>query len=247
MRARKSLADGTTIFPVLMRQEFRSYRMKNLNFRGAVIMGYHRRSFILQLLPLLPMLRIEKYANREIVEAEVYKLPKLVLPFDLRRKSRFRTTLANGTEASLFLPRGSVLRDGDLLEAEDGTLIRVESALEYVLFVTAKTPNALMRAAYHLGNRHIPVELGENFLKLEIDPVLQEMLVQLGVTVREEYSPFQPEGGAYGGGHRHGHDETFAEDYSIANQVFSEHHVHSEDKHHRHTHSHDDSHSDEHS
>ena len=152
------------------------------------------------------MLRIERYANREISEAELRDLPKLVLPFDLRRKSRLRTSLANGTEAALFLPRGSVLRDGDLLEAEDGSLIKVESAREDVFFVTAETPYALMRAAYHLGNRHTPVELGEDFLKLEADPVLLEMLVQLGATVRKECSPFHPEGGAYGGGHRHGHD-----------------------------------------
>jgi urease accessory protein len=191
------------------------------------------------------MLRIERYATRKIPAAELPNLPKLVLPFDLRQKSRLRTKLVNGTEAALFLPRGSVLRDGDLLEAEDGTLIKVESALEEVLFVTAETPEALMRAAYHLGNRHIPVELGKNFLKLETDPVLLEMLVRLGATVRKEYSPFQPEGGAYGGGHRHGHDETFAEDYLRANQVF-EYHSHSENKPHRHTQSHDDSHGHEH-
>jgi urease accessory protein len=187
-------------------------------------------------------IRIEKYADCEIAESELRSLPKLVLPFDLRCKSRFRTTLTNGTEAVLFLPRGSVLRDGDLLEAEDGTLVRVESAAENILLVTATTPHALMRAAYHLGNRHTPVELGDSFLKLEADPVLQEMLVQLGVTVREETSTFQPEGGAYGGGHRHGHDETFAEDHLIAQQLFNEHHSNSDDKQGRPTHSHDDSH-----
>src|SRR3984957_14465708 len=193
------------------------------------------------------MLRIERYANREISEIELRDLPKLVLPFDLRRRSRLRTKLVNGTEAALFLPRGSVLRDGDLLEADDGTVIKVEAAREDVLFVTAETPYALMRAAYHLGNRHTPIELGENFLKLEADPVLREMLVQLGVTVREETSPFQPEAGAYGGGHRHGHDESFAEDHLIANQLFREHHSHSDDQQDRHPHSHDDSRGHDHS
>jgi urease accessory protein len=176
-----------------------------------------------------PILRIEKYADRVPADPELDTLPKLVLPFDLRRKSRFRAKLTNGTEAILFLPRGSVLRDGDLLEADDGTFIRVESAAEDILRVTAETPYALMRAAYHLGNRHTPVELAVDFITLEADPVLQEMLVQLGLTVRSETAPFQPEGGAYGGGHRHGHDETFAEDYLLANQVFSEHHAHSHD------------------
>jgi urease accessory protein len=192
------------------------------------------------------MLRIDRYADREIGKPELDRLPKLRLPFELRRKSRFRATLANGTEAALFLPRGSVLREGDLLEAEDGTLIGVESAPENILLVTAKSPYALMRAAYHLGNRHTPVELGENFLKLESDPVLREMLIQLGVTVREQTSPFQPEAGAYGGGHRHGHDETFAEDYLIANQVFSEHQADSDNKQHLQTHSHDEPHRHEH-
>jgi urease accessory protein len=189
-----------------------------------------------------PTVRIEKYAERPIDEAELGSLPKLLLPFDLRCKSRLRTTLTNGAEAALFLPRGSVLCDGDLLEAEDGTLIRVVSAPENILLVTAETPYALMRAAYHLGNRHTPVELGEGFLKLAADPVLREMLAQLGVTVREETSPFQPEGGAYGGGHRHGHDESFAEDHLIANQLFREHHSsHSENQQDQQPHSHDDS------
>jgi urease accessory protein len=186
---------------------------------------------------MLPVLRIEKHADGKPAHTELGALPKLILPFDLRRKSRLRAVLTNGREAALFLPRGSVLRDGDLLEAEDGTLIRVESAAENILWVTAETPSALMRVAYHLGNRHTPVELGENFLKLEADPVLQKMLLQLGVTVREESGPFHPEGGAYGGGHRHGHDETFAEDYLLANKVFTEYQAHS----------HDDSSSNEHS
>lgn len=194
-----------------------------------------------------PIVRIEKYAGRDLAKAELPLLLKLVLPFDLRRKSRLRATLTNGTEAAIFLPPGSVLRDGDLLEAEDGTLVRVESAPEDVLLVTAQTPYELMRAAYHLENRHTPVKLGENFLKLEADPVLKEMLVRLGVTVREEISSFHPEGGAYGGGHRHGHDETFAEDHLIANQVFSEHHSPSDDLPGQHTHSHDDSDCHEHS
>jgi urease accessory protein len=165
------------------------------------------------------MLRIERYVGREISKPEVEVPRKLVLPFDQRQKSRFRTRLDDGTEAALFLPRGLLLRDGDILEAVDGTRIRVESALENVLLVTAQTPHALMRAAYHLGNRHTPVELGEEFLKLEADPVLGEMLRHLGMTVREECAPFQPEGGAYGGGHRHEPDHPVAADALEANQV----------------------------
>jgi urease accessory protein len=195
------------------------------------------------------MLRIERFANREIGETELANLRKLVLPFDLRQRSRSRVALDNGAEVALFLPHGTVLRDGDLLEARDGSLIRVVAAPEKVLYITADRPHALMRAAYHLGNRHIPVELGENFLKLETDPVLKEMLLQLGLSLREDYLPFQPEAGAYGGGHRHGHDATFAEEYARVQQLFCEYHGHepSESKEHRHLHPHDDSPSHEHS
>jgi len=174
------------------------------------------------------MLRIERLANHHAREpgAETGPLRKLVLPFDLRQKSRLRATLSDGTEAALYMPRGTVLRDGDILQAEDGTLVRVESSPENVLVVTASTPFELIKAAYHLGNRHTPVEFGEGYLKIESDQVLKQMLVQLGVAVKEEFAPFQPERGAYGGGHKHGHDETFAEDHALANQLFQEHHGH---------------------
>lgn len=172
------------------------------------------------------MLRIETHAHRKISEIESLGLPKLVLPFDLRQKSRLRAILDNGVEAALFLPRGTVLRDGDLLEAEDHTRIRVVAAPENVLYVTANKPHDLMRAAYHLGNRHVPVELGESYLKLATDPVLKEMLAQLGLILREDCLPFQPEPGAYGGGHRHENGSTFVEEYARAQQLFHEHHGH---------------------
>jgi len=191
------------------------------------------------------MLRIERFPDHQSMEAGAASQPtlKLVLPFDLRQKSRLRTTLSDGTEAALYLPRGTVLRDGDILQAEDGRLVQVESSPENVLVITAATPHELIKAAYHLGNRHTPAELGENYLKIESDPVLKEMLLQLGVGVKADFAPFQPERGAYGGGHKHGHDETFTQDHALANQLFHEHHGHD---HHPHTHSHDDSHSHEH-
>jgi urease accessory protein len=189
------------------------------------------------------MIRIEGYANRAVTKAELANLRRLVLPFDLRQKSRFRAALDDGVEAALFLPRGTVLRDGDILEARDGSLIRVVAAPENVLHVTAEKPHDLMRAVYHLGNRHVPVELGEDFLKLATDPVLKEMLSGLGVTLREDYLPFQPEAGAYGRGHRHGHDSNFAEEHARAQRLFHEHHghEHSDDQGHRHLHPQDDS------
>ncbi len=196
------------------------------------------------------MLRIERFADlhsQNTGEAQLFL--KLVLPFDLRQKSRLRTTLSDGTEIALYMPRGTILRHGDILQAEDGTFIRVESSVENVLIVTAANPHQLIRAAYHLGNRHTPVELGENYLKIETDPVLKDMLLQLGVWVKEDSAPFQPERGAYGGGHKHGHDETFAEDHALANQLFHEHHGHEhrDHVHHPHSHPHDDSGSHEHS
>lgn len=129
---------------------------------------------------------------------------ELVLPFDLRQKSRLRTRLASGEELGLFLERGSVLRGGDYLQSNDGRVIRVLAAAEKVLRVSCATPQGLTRAAYHLGNRHVPVEVGDGWLKLGADHVLADMLHGLGATVSEEISPFEPEAGAYGGGHQHG-------------------------------------------
>jgi len=128
---------------------------------------------------------------------------ELVLPFDLRQKSRLRTRLASGEEVGLFLERGTVLRGGDYLKGNDGRVIRVVAAPETVLKVTCATLLELTRAAYHLGNRHVPVEVGNGWLFLGADHVLADMLRGLGAKVTEEQSPFEPESGAYGGGHQH--------------------------------------------
>ncbi|MFM0043783.1 urease accessory protein UreE [Paraburkholderia sediminicola] len=176
----------------------------------------------------------------------VKRAPTLTLAFDERRKSRLAATLDNGEEVALLLPRGTVLRDGDVLVADDGGLVRVVAAPETVLVVRAKDALTLTRAAYHLGNRHTPVEVGTDYLKLEYDPVLADMLKRIGASVDQVSMPFQPESGAYGGGHKHGHDETFAEDYALAQQVFGEHHggEHSHDHADGHSHEHGHDHSD---
>ncbi|CAJ92226.1 urease accessory protein UreE [Cupriavidus necator] len=181
------------------------------------------------------MLKIDKLlsAPHGIAPVLVRRAPKLVLPFAERSKSRLRAVLDNGDEAALFLARGTVLRGGDLLVAEDGSFVEVQAAAEAVLEVRAEDPHALMRAAYHLGNRHTPVEIGRDYLRLEYDAVLADMLQRLGVRAERAELPFEPEAGAYGGGHKHGHDATFAEDYAAAQAVFHEHHGHS------HSHSHD--------
>ncbi|MGY8525046.1 urease accessory protein UreE [Paracidovorax citrulli] len=195
------------------------------------------------------MLTIDKHlpAPHGIAAVLVRRAPKLELPFGERSKSRLRARLSDGEEAALLLPRGTVLRGGDLLVADNGAFIEVVAAAETVLEVRADDGHALMRAAYHLGNRHTPVEIGRDYLRLEYDPVLADMLVRLGVRVEQAQLPFEPEAGAYGGGHRHGHDATFAEDYALAQKVFSEHHGHSHDHHHDHGHAHSHSHGHSHS
>ena len=149
------------------------------------------------------MLLIEKRCDASLPASG-----RLVMIFDERRKSRFRTRLESGEEVALFLERGTVLRGGDKLIATDGRVIEVIAAPERLLVVRGKDQRELSRAAYHLGNRHIPVEVGADTLKLEYDHVLLEMLQGLGVAASEEAGPFEPEAGAYGGGHRHGHDDS---------------------------------------
>lgn len=178
------------------------------------------------------MRTIDKRLNAKLAPVLIKRAPTLTLPYDARCKSRFAATLDSGEDVGVVLPRGTVLRDGDMLVADDGGLVRVIAAAQSVLLVRAPERLTLMRAAYHLGNRHTPVEVGIDALKLEADPVLEDMLKRLGAQVEHATLPFQPEAGAYGGGHRHGHDETFAEDYALAQRVFDEHHGHTHGHHH---------------
>jgi urease accessory protein len=130
----------------------------------------------------------------------------LVLPFAERSKSRLRATLDNGEEAGLFLERGSVLRHGDRLLADDGRVVEVRAAPETVS--TVHTADALMlaRASYHLGNRHVALQIGPGWLRYCHDHVLDDMLRGFGLDVRVEEAPFEPEGGAYvGTAHAHSH------------------------------------------
>ncbi|HMC44435.1 MAG TPA: urease accessory protein UreE, partial [Caballeronia sp.] len=184
------------------------------------------------------MRTIDKRIEAKLAAPLIKRAPTLTLPFDDRCKSRLAATLDNGEEVALVLPRGTVLRDGDMLVADDGGLVRVIASPQDVLVVHAHDPVTLTRAAYHLGNRHTPVEVAAGQLKLEADPVLEDMLKRLGAHVDHASAPFQPETGAYGGGHKHGHDETFVEDYALAQKVFDEHHGHTHDHDHDHDHDH---------
>lgn len=134
----------------------------------------------------------------------------VVLDWDTRQKSRFDTEDSQGRTLGVFLPRGSVVRGGDVLVAEDGSLIKVVATPQPVLVVRTcpdhGTPLDLLRAAYHLGNRHVQLEVQPDHLHLEPDHVLADMLRHMHLIVTEELAPFEPEGGAYAtGGHGHGH------------------------------------------
>ncbi|MFN3375960.1 MAG: urease accessory protein UreE [Burkholderiaceae bacterium] len=133
----------------------------------------------------------------------------LELDWDVRQKSRFSATDSTGRALGVFLPRGTVVRGGDVLVAEDGSLLRVVAAPQPVLHITYcrthGSPFDLVRAAYHLGNRHVPIELQPDHLKIEPDHVLADMLRAMHLTVTEDRLAFEPEAGAYGQGHGHGH------------------------------------------
>jgi len=150
------------------------------------------------------MLVIEKKAAVDAMPSE-----RLVLPFELRCKSRLRTKLESGEEVGLFLERGTVLRAGDRLEANDGRIVEVTAAAEAVMEVRSSDALLLARAAYHLGNRHVAVELKAGLLRFARDHVLRDMVQGLGLAVTEAVAPFEPESGAYGGhgwhAHPHGH------------------------------------------
>ena len=144
----------------------------------------------------------------------------LTLPFELRQKSRLRVKLDNGEEAGLILPRGSVLRGGDCLRAENGVIIQIQAASESVTTAYTDNPTLLARACYHLGNRHVPLQVGDGWLRYLHDHVLDEMVEKLSLDVKQENTPFEPESGAYGGGGHHHSDE------------------HSNEESHEHTHEH---------
>jgi urease accessory protein len=174
----------------------------------------------------------------KIANTLLSNIDSIKLPFLQRSKSRQLATLENGEAVTIVLHRGSVMRGGDILVDDNGKFIRVIAASEQLLRVSAKNTFDLIRAAYHLGNRHIPIEIHADYLQLEFDPVLMDLLKNLGVLVSEEIQPFEPEHGAYGGGHKHGHDQSFAQDYVLAQAVFQEHeHNHGHDTHHNHDHS----------
>ena len=177
---------------------------------------------------------------RGLAPALVKRAASVELDWDVRQKSRFDATDAAGRALGVFLPRGSVVRGGDVLVAEDGSLVLVQAALQPVLVVKHcsehGSPFDLLRAAYHLGNRHVQLELKPDHLQLEPDHVLADMLRQMHLIVSEAQAAFEPESGAYAAGgsaHSHaGHEH----DHAPAHEAKPE-----RDHGHQHDHSHDHS------
>jgi urease accessory protein len=154
----------------------------------------------------------------------VQRAASVTLDWDTRQKSRFDATDSTGRQLGVFLPRGTVVRGGDVLVGEDGTLVHVQAARQAVLRITACAEHGstfdLMRAAYHLGNRHVPIELRPDHLKIEPDHVLAQMLRAMHMSVAEVQECFEPEGGAYGDnammGHDHGHGHSHGHSHNHA-------------------------------
>lgn len=173
--------------------------------------------------------------NSAAAELQLAGCATVTLSLAQRRRSRQRLLLDDGSEVGMAIERGQTLRHHDVLVTDQNQYIQVLAALENVVRVSADSPWQLARAAYHLGNRHILLEIGEGFLQFEHDPVLIEMLEQIGgLTIETVNAIFEPDVGAYGGGHRHGHDESFDEDYALAQAAYHHHEPHS----HSHPHSH---------
>lgn len=145
------------------------------------------------------MLVITKRADTtSIVDVEVS------LTFDVRKKSRFKTFSVDGEEVGIFLERGAILSGGDCLMSEDGRVVRVVAKDESLLQINRGSSRSLAQLAYHLGNRHVSIEIDVDSLRIAYDEVLKDMVEGLGAQTLAVTAPFHPESGAYGGGHSHG-------------------------------------------
>lgn len=148
---------------------------------------------------------MERSVQRFTTRIEPRERPTLVvvLPYDQRQKSRLRTVASNGEEIAIVLPRGTTLRHGDWLVGESGDTLAVRAAVEKLSRARTDDPHLLARAAYHLGNRHVPLEIAPGRLSYQPDHVLDAMLRELGIAVSIVTERFEPEPGAYSAGHSH--------------------------------------------
>ncbi len=154
-------------------------------------------------------------------QEEMARLPTLTLPYERRIISRQRVQLDNGSDAGLFLERGTVLQEDDLLKSESGEIIKVCAADETVSTVYCDDRLMLARVAYHLGNRHVPLQITKGFVRYQHDHVLDDMLHGMGLHAKVEQAPFAPEPGAYGGSASAGHSHKQSHDH---NHDHSHHH-----------------------
>jgi urease accessory protein len=192
----------------------------------------------------ITMLQISKCIpqGKGLAPVLIKRAATVELDWDVRQKSRFDATDSQGRSLGIFLPRGTVVRGGDVLVADDGSFIRAIAAPQPVLKITHctqhGTPYDLIRAAYHLGNRHVPIELKPDHLKIEPDHVLADMLRAMHLIVHAVNESFEPENGAYAtGGHGHGHSHG---DHAHEGHAHAHSHgVHDhDDKHEGHDHGH---------
>ena len=138
---------------------------------------------------------------------------RLILPFELRQRSRLLAVMDSGEEVGLLLPRGTVLRGGDRLQVSDGRLVEVVAAPEEVSILRGADARTLARAAYHLGNRHVAVQITGDSLRFLRDHVLDDMLRGLGMKIEADVLPFEPEAGAYSASNSHGHSHGHSHDH----------------------------------
>jgi len=187
------------------------------------------------------MLSINKVVpqGRGLAKVLLKRACTVELAWDVRQKSRFDATDSSGRTLGVFLPRGVVVRGGDVLVGEDGSLVVVQAAPQPVMVVRHcaehGSPHDLLRAAYHLGNRHVQLELQSDRLLLERDHVLADMLRQMHLLVSDEQAPFEPEAGAYASGAHAAHAHDHAHDHGHDHK---HNHEHSDDPGHEHSHDH---------
>ena len=180
------------------------------------------------------------------IARSAYKLEvkdQLKLPFELRQKSRQRLNLASGEEVAVNLPRGDMMRGGDLLVGSDGRIIEVIAEHEALIQVECANPKAFALAAWHLGSRHVAIQIGENWLRAPADHLLEPMLKRLGFKTHAITEAFDPEPGAHGG---HDHGEGQIHEYGDHGR---DHHGHDHDDHgdhHGHDHGHGHGHGHDH-
>lgn len=167
------------------------------------------------------MLTLTAFATEPLTAEQAQSTPRLRLTYQERVHSRLAAVLPSGEAVAIMLARGSVLRDGAILAGDGGERLLVEAVPEPLARVTAPSAVALLRAVYHLANRHVPVQLGDDHALIERDAVLERMLAGLGARVEHIEAPFDPEAGAYDG-HAHAHGPSPRDEVDEASATIGE-------------------------